>query len=578
MACIKPFASSALALILLMNLSSATSTDCPEGFWFNRNSGVGCQQKDCFKVAHAFYSYVGDCVCYACGEARCSGDLNFKKGCYRGQDYESCPGCLYLCISPEDNCPGEIPDSCGNKVCDKVRLEDCGTCPQDCKCPSTKTQILSCDKANPKADDTGCYILVDCSKNSHVEHEKCECDAGYSWSADNTRCLPKTRVEAEDTTTASVKATSTTDADICDMDGKCEPEDGEDCTCLDCPCRFEGKDNDLINAHMRCEPGNPKADLRGCVFEGIPDAELLRDLERDYAECTNAWVMLNLGDIWGDNIPSQMTLDDVSIVGKWQQRSGCIPTPDGFVIGRRAVKPADCLSEYCHEVIGKPINLIKSRNGWVASSGPGIKWSGGNPITPEENAQRIGLNFINAYGGGNVHGDRPTHVIDRNAPWTVTMYSEYEIRPRSDGTDIYLLSGSLTYYFLQPNKTLGIRTISKGNKLAVDTKGQPKSLTAFDQSKLDPWWLKAEYTVSCPAGTHPAGPDCHCNAGLTLDPYEGRCGQKKADNPDNTNMIRAALAAGLLGSGLLMFAALIIAATLIVVAVHHLKKRRQKRQ
>ncbi|MDD5111512.1 MAG: hypothetical protein PHG85_03125 [Candidatus Altiarchaeota archaeon] len=81
--------------------------DCAPGYRFDRLSGVGCVQDKCSDVSHAFYNYVGYCVCYACGEVGCSGDKAFSKECRRPRDYESCPGCLYACVSPESKCPGE---------------------------------------------------------------------------------------------------------------------------------------------------------------------------------------------------------------------------------------------------------------------------------------------------------------------------------------------------------------------------------------------------------------------------------------------------------------------------------------
>ncbi len=101
-----------LFLVLVFALPSSVSagiTDCAEGYSFNPRSGVGCMQKDCTSVPHAFYDYTGHCVCYACGEVGCSGDKDYRKGCTRDASYAQCPWCLYLCISPDDRCPGEKP-------------------------------------------------------------------------------------------------------------------------------------------------------------------------------------------------------------------------------------------------------------------------------------------------------------------------------------------------------------------------------------------------------------------------------------------------------------------------------------
>ena len=114
----------------------------------------------------------GPCICKASGCFR--GPLPTEGECY-------------------DKCYAQVkPDTCGNGVCDKLELEDCETCPEDCACMSSRTQIFSCNKSHPEADDIGCYILVTCPQHSHVEHEKCVCDAGYTWNTDNTKCVKKT--------------------------------------------------------------------------------------------------------------------------------------------------------------------------------------------------------------------------------------------------------------------------------------------------------------------------------------------------------------------------------------------------
>ena len=232
-----------LLIIVLAGCTSAGITDCAQGYVFNPRSGVGCQQKDCGKVPHSFYDYTGHCVCYACGEVGCSGDKEYSKACKRPSIYKECPNCVYACVNPKSRCP----DTCPNGVCDKAELEDCGTCPQDCKCQDTKTQIRGCDKTQPNADDIGCYALVTCPPNSHVEHEGCECDSGYGWNDDDTRCIkggnqgvkkPTTTTTIK-TTTTTVKITTTTQPSC--GDGKCEKDKGEsqsncckDCGCPDC--------------------------------------------------------------------------------------------------------------------------------------------------------------------------------------------------------------------------------------------------------------------------------------------------------------------------------------------------------
>jgi hypothetical protein len=98
----------AFALLILASVTvDAGISDCAAGYRFDRMSGVGCVQDKCREVPHAFYNYVGYCVCSACGEVGCSGDKGFEKECRRPGDDKSCPGCVYSCISLKDKCPGE---------------------------------------------------------------------------------------------------------------------------------------------------------------------------------------------------------------------------------------------------------------------------------------------------------------------------------------------------------------------------------------------------------------------------------------------------------------------------------------
>lgn len=83
----------------------------------------------------------------------------------------------------------ELIHPCVDGICDIDKGENCENCPEDCKCRDTRTQIFSCDKLHPEADEMGCYPLVTCPPHSHVEHEECVCDQGYTWNADDTRCV-----------------------------------------------------------------------------------------------------------------------------------------------------------------------------------------------------------------------------------------------------------------------------------------------------------------------------------------------------------------------------------------------------
>jgi len=96
-------------LIALIIAQPATAQDggpeCPSGFVWQRNSGVGCVQENCFSVANAKLSYTGACIC-----------LDGYKPCYEPVDSSGgecgpfCPvSALVGCVNPEALCPGERP-------------------------------------------------------------------------------------------------------------------------------------------------------------------------------------------------------------------------------------------------------------------------------------------------------------------------------------------------------------------------------------------------------------------------------------------------------------------------------------
>ena len=88
------------------SFAKASITDCEPGYKFNRNSGVGCQQENCYDIPNAHYSYTGACICGT------SGSINEKptdpnKSCAYDNSNTSCPGCVYACIHFEEECPGQ---------------------------------------------------------------------------------------------------------------------------------------------------------------------------------------------------------------------------------------------------------------------------------------------------------------------------------------------------------------------------------------------------------------------------------------------------------------------------------------
>ncbi len=101
------------AAFLMLIVSFNYAADCPSGYEFQPNSGVGCVQSNCFSIANAHLSYTGHCVCGSSGSiAENPADPN--KECY--SQNESCPGCVVACVGLDQSCPGEqivndLPDT-----------------------------------------------------------------------------------------------------------------------------------------------------------------------------------------------------------------------------------------------------------------------------------------------------------------------------------------------------------------------------------------------------------------------------------------------------------------------------------
>lgn len=80
--------------------------DCPEGYFFDRMSGVGCKQTHCADVPHGHWSYEGYCVCGSSGSTQ-ENPLDPNKECYLPREDTSCSGCLAKCVHFNEPCPGE---------------------------------------------------------------------------------------------------------------------------------------------------------------------------------------------------------------------------------------------------------------------------------------------------------------------------------------------------------------------------------------------------------------------------------------------------------------------------------------
>ena len=99
----------ACAVLLLTPFAAAQEPACPSGFHWDRLSGVGCVQSNCFDVGNAYWSYTGQCVC-AEGYKPCSEPVD-------SSGIECGPFCptsqLVACIAPDAACPGTAPGGFG---------------------------------------------------------------------------------------------------------------------------------------------------------------------------------------------------------------------------------------------------------------------------------------------------------------------------------------------------------------------------------------------------------------------------------------------------------------------------------
>lgn len=84
----------------------AYAQDCPNGYVWDRMSGVGCKQENCNDIEHAHWSSVGYCVCGSSGSIN-ENPEDPNKECAYGQDYKACPGCVYACVGLDEDCPDE---------------------------------------------------------------------------------------------------------------------------------------------------------------------------------------------------------------------------------------------------------------------------------------------------------------------------------------------------------------------------------------------------------------------------------------------------------------------------------------
>lgn len=140
-------------LIALIAAQPAMAQDggpeCPSGFVWQRMSGVGCVQENCFGVANAKLSYTSACIC-----------LDGYKGCYEPVDssgVECGPFCpvsqLVGCVGPDALCPGEQP--AGEQP---VGDQPVGEEPENATGPDT---AATTDGDAPASDDRTPTVSVD---------------------------------------------------------------------------------------------------------------------------------------------------------------------------------------------------------------------------------------------------------------------------------------------------------------------------------------------------------------------------------------------------------------------------------
>ncbi len=100
---------SLIIILITTSIAHASITDCKNGYKFNRNSGVGCQQINCGDIQNAHYSYTGDCICGSAGSIN-EKPTDPNKSCRYDNSYTSCPGCVYACVHSDEKCPGQQPN------------------------------------------------------------------------------------------------------------------------------------------------------------------------------------------------------------------------------------------------------------------------------------------------------------------------------------------------------------------------------------------------------------------------------------------------------------------------------------
>ena len=312
------------------------------------------------------------------------------------------------------------------------------------------------------------------------------------------------------------------DGTECNYGNGCQPELGENCTnCSDCGCTWTSYVDPNQTVTRECDPGNPKADIRGCVIEETAPGDQLETQNGRWKECRDAWATMNLGNfplLDGGTVSVMANMSNLPQIAHWQRQCNCTPVA-GVVLWNEAVDPMVCLVRCCDRLL----NAIDAQELRVKGTvpvvrGPGIKLRPAGAEVEVLEGQAVKFD-----GSLDLWGFRSIpHVTVFGVG---TPQSEYELlhRPGS-GMEVYLHEGSYTYtYYDAGEDVVKQAEISSGQMLSVGPDGVPLSTSAFDPAARETWWVDQPYYVECPEGAHQEGADCYCDEGYETDAVRDVC-------------------------------------------------------